>query len=68
MIDVSERWPTSQDSADAKDRSRVGAAENLLYGSTDLATMTTTANIRGSLKDSGIQIGSRTISQVIFLF
>ncbi|CAF2119451.1 unnamed protein product [Rotaria magnacalcarata] len=64
MIDVSERWPTSQDSADAKDRSRVGAAENLLYGSTDLATMTTTANIKGPLKDSGKQIGSRVISQI----
>ncbi|CAF4611199.1 unnamed protein product [Rotaria socialis] len=64
MVDVSERWPTSQDSADAKDRSRVGAAENLLYGSTDLATTTTTANTKGSLKDSGRQIGSRMISQI----
>ncbi|KAI3389991.1 hypothetical protein SNEBB_011269 [Seison nebaliae] len=59
VVDVGSEWRTFSNDKDAKDMSRVGAAENSITGVTDLSTRISTAGGRHAYNDNG-QLKYRT--------
>lgn len=69
MIDVGSEWRTFGNESNSVDMTRVGAAQNLLYGTDNLETATSfTAKSERAAEEIGTKKHGNKISQVIFLF
>jgi hypothetical protein len=67
MVDVSSEWRDFGSESNSVSMNRVGAAQNLLYDTDNLETMTIGTST-GSLNGSNQPKFNKNINQVIFLF
>lgn len=68
MIDVGSEWRTFSNDKDSKDMSRVGAAENPIFGSDNLETVVSMGTGPGAVDEFGKQKynnGPRQVSSLI---
>lgn len=69
MIDVSNEWRDfANNDSESVSRSRVGAAQNLLYDTANLETITVGRKGSSMTQESNLPTSNNRISQVIFLF
>ena len=67
MIDVGSEWRTFSNDKDAKDMSRIGAAENPLFDGDNLDTVISSGTGAGSFDEFGKQKYSNGPRQVLFV-